>query len=81
VRGGKTRFESLGGSLHVTDKQYSYRRLRLNSGPMNATGNVDITSDGALAGRINAEVGSKSTVIARGNLAVAGNVKNPVLKY
>ena len=80
VRGGKTRFDSLGGSLQVSDKQYSYRRLRLNSGPMNATGNLDVASDGGLAGRISAELGSKSVVVARGNLAVAGNIKNPVLK-
>ena len=58
MRGGKTRFESPGGSLQVSDKQYSYRRLRLNSGPVNATGNVEIASDGGLAGRISAEVGS-----------------------
>jgi hypothetical protein len=80
VRGGKTRFESLGGTLQVADKQYSYRRLRLASGPINATGNVDVAADGGLAGRISAELGSKSIVVARGNLAVAGNIKNPVLK-
>ena len=79
VRGGKTRFESLGGSLQVSDKQYSYRRLRLNSGPVNATGNVEIASDGGLAGRISAEVGSVHSGGA-GNLTVAGNVKNPVLQ-
>jgi hypothetical protein len=47
---------------------------------MNATGHVDVSASGDLAGRISAEVGSKSTVVARGTLAVGGNVRNPLLK-
>jgi len=80
MRGGKTRFETLTGSLQVSDRQYAYRRLQLNSGPMNATGNVDIASNGDLSGRISAELGSKSIVVARGNLTVGGNLKAPLLK-
>jgi len=80
ARGGKTRFESLTGSAVVNDKGYSYRRLQLASGAMNATGNVDVGSNGDLAGRVNAELGSKALVVARGNLTVAGSLKTPLLK-
>jgi hypothetical protein len=33
-----------------------------------------------LSGRINAQLGSKSVIVARGNLLVTGNLKTPVLK-
>jgi hypothetical protein len=47
---------------------------------MNASGNVDIAPDGNLSGRISTVLGSKSVVVARGNLSVTGNLKTPVLK-
>ena len=81
VRGGKTRFETLTGTLQLTpDKVYSYRRLQLGSGPMNAAGNVDVAANGDLSGRVSAELGSKTVVVARGNLAVTGNLKTPLLR-
>jgi autotransporter translocation and assembly factor TamB len=79
VRGGKTVFTELAGSLRVSDDSYAYRSLRLASGPMNAAGNVDIAPGGALSGRITAEVGSKSIVVARGSLNVGGTVQTPSL--
>ena len=80
VRGGKTLFTVLAGSMRAADRQYSFRQLNLNSGQMNANGNVDVTADGELSGRVTAELGSRSVVVARGTLTVAGNVKTPVLK-
>ena len=80
TRGGKTAFDELSGSLQLADDHYAYHALRLASGPMSATGNVDIAPDGALSGRIAAEVGSKSIVVARGSLNVGGHVRTPVLK-
>jgi uncharacterized protein involved in outer membrane biogenesis len=80
IRGGKTSFDVLAGSLEITGNRYSYRQLRLNSGPMNASGNFDLTPDGDLSGRISAELGTKSVVVARGILNVAGNLKAPLLK-
>jgi uncharacterized protein involved in outer membrane biogenesis len=80
VRGGKTRFESLAGTVQAADKQLSYRKLQLGSGPMNATGNVDVAANGDLSGRVNAELGSKTVVVARGSLSVGGNIKTPILK-
>jgi hypothetical protein len=80
ARGGKTRFDSLAGTLQAADKQFSYRKLQLASGPMNATGNVDVAANGELSGRVSAELGSKTVVVARGNLSVAGNLKTPILR-
>jgi hypothetical protein len=80
IRGGKTSFDVLAGSVEITGKRYSYRQVRLSSGPMNATGNFDLAPDGDLSGRISAELGTKSIVIARGMLNVAGNLKAPLLR-
>jgi hypothetical protein len=47
---------------------------------MNASGNVDVAPDGTLSGRILSQLGSKTVIVARGNLVVSGNLKTPVLK-
>jgi hypothetical protein len=80
LRGGKTGFNTLAGSMRLANQSYAYRQLQLSSGPMRASGSVDIGPDGELNGRISAELGSKSVIVARGNLAVTGNLKTPVLK-
>ena len=80
VRGGKTGFNTLAGSMRLANQSYSYRQLQLVSGPMNAAGSVDIAPNGSLSGRINSELGSKTVVVARGNLSVTGSLKTPVLK-
>ncbi|MDP2241251.1 MAG: AsmA-like C-terminal region-containing protein [Burkholderiales bacterium] len=80
TRGGKTSFNDLAGSLQVQGKRYAYRELQLTSGPMSATGSIDVAADGELSGRINAELGTKSVIVARGSLNVSGNVKSPLLK-
>jgi hypothetical protein len=80
VRGGKTGFNTLAGSMRLANQSYSYRQLQLASGPMNAAGSVDIAPNGNLSGRINTELGSKTVVVARGNLSVTGSLKTPVLK-
>jgi hypothetical protein len=80
VRGGNTRFNTLTGSVAVTGKAYSYRQLQLASGPMNAAGNVEVAPSGDLSGRVSAELGSKTFVVARGTLSVSGNIKSPLLR-
>ncbi len=80
THGGKTLFNNLEGSLQVTSQGYAYRQLQISSGPMSATGNIDITPDGELSGRIAAQLGTKSAIIARSSLNVSGPVANPLLK-
>ena len=80
MRGGKTAFNTLSGSLQVAGKNFSYRQLQLTSGPMNANGNVEVAANGDLSGRVSAELGSKSFIVARGTLNVSGNLTMPALK-
>jgi hypothetical protein len=78
-RGGKTRFDTLSGTLQIGGNQYGYRQLQLGSGPMNANGSVYV-SNGALSGQVNTELGNKGIVAARATLAVSGKLEDPVLK-
>jgi uncharacterized protein involved in outer membrane biogenesis len=80
TRGGKTRFDTLSGTLSAGNGRYSYRQLQLNSGPLNASGAITVGSDSSLSGRINAELGSRGLVVARGGLAVTGAVRDPLLR-
>jgi len=79
IRGGKTIFSELSGTLQVSGPSYLYQHLRLGSGPMRANGEVVVNRGGELTGRIRAEVGTGSIVVGRGNLAVRGNLRTPVL--
>ena len=80
VRGGKTGFNSLSGSMRLANGSYSYRQLQLASGPMIASGAVDVEPNGNLSGRVITQLGTKNVIVARGNLVVTGNLKTPVLK-
>ena len=80
VRGGRTAFNSLTGSMQFTGKNYSFRQLQLASGPMQANGNVDVAANGDLSGRVSAELGTKTMIVAKGTLNVTGNLKTPVFK-
>jgi len=79
IRGGKTIFNELSGTLQVSGPSYLYQHLRLGSGPMRANGEVVVNRGGELTGRIVAQVGTGSIIVARGNLAVRGNLRTPVL--
>jgi hypothetical protein len=80
MRGGRTRFDKLAGTLQVRGKQYSYKNLRLVSGPMNANGSFEIGPAQQLAGRMTAEIGSQSGFVRRAALSITGRVSDPVLK-
>ncbi len=80
TRGGKTRFDTLSGALSASGGRISYKQLQLTSGPLNASGVLNVGADGALAGRINAELGSRGLVVARGNLGITGAVRDPLLR-
>jgi hypothetical protein len=79
-RGGRTRFDSLSGSLQMSGNQYSYRDLKLSSGALSANGAVDIAANGALSGRVNAEISTRGNVAARGSMGATGTVRDPVLR-
>ena len=72
--------EKLTGTVQISGSRVNYRQLQLSSGPMNASGSVDV-NEGALAGSVSATVGTKTgTVVASGTLGVTGTVKDPVLR-
>ena len=52
----------------------------MSSGPLNASGSVDVSPRGDLSGRLNAELGSKTVTVARGTIIVGGNLKTPNLR-
>lgn len=80
TRGGKTKFDTLTGSVSASNGRYAYRQLQLTSGPLNANGAFGIAADSSLSGRLNAELGSKGLVVARGGLNIIGAVRDPVLR-
>ena len=79
IRGGKTSFNEISGEFQAAGNRLSYRDLKINSGPMSATGAVDVSGTSELSGRLNAQVASQTTVIARGIINVGGSVKDPLL--
>lgn len=80
IRGGRTPFEKLSGVMRAADGHYSYRELQLVSGPLNATGLIDVAANGELSGRISTELGSKGGVVARSALILTGTVQDPQAK-
>jgi uncharacterized protein involved in outer membrane biogenesis len=79
-RGGRTPFDELNGSLRIAGGHYNYRQLQLVSGPLNATGTIEVAPGGELSGRLNAVVAPRAGVVARSSFVVSGTVKEPVLR-
>lgn len=76
--GGETRFEQLSGHLLMERGGYRFTQLRIASGALAADGEVNVSPDKALSGRINAQVkalGASTSV----PLNVAGTVDAPLL--
>jgi hypothetical protein len=80
IRGGRTSFEKLNGVMRASEGHYSYRELQLVSGPLHATGLIDVAANGELSGRISTELGSKGNVVARSALVLTGTVQDPQVK-
>jgi len=77
MRGGRTAFEELSGTLQASGKRYSYGNLRLASGPLNVAGGVDVGPGDQLAGRIVAELKGRG---ARSTFVIRGTVQDPQLQ-
>jgi hypothetical protein len=80
VRGGRTRYNTMSGVVAVNGDHASFQQFRIASDSMTAAGGFEIQPKGELAGRLGIQVGPKGTVIAQGNVAVSGDVRNPVLR-
>ena len=79
VRGGKSRFDELSGTLTVSGNRYQYRNLKLSSGLLTGSGQVDILPNQDVTGRVQVQLKSLSNQF-RGNYAVIGTLKNMTLK-
>ncbi len=79
VRGGKTQFAELSGTVKVSARSYQYRQLSLSSGILLASGTTDMVPSGDLAGRLNVALAAKPNPI-RANIAVSGKLSDPQLK-
>jgi hypothetical protein len=79
LRGGRTAFDELSGSLQVNGKQLNYRQLQLSSGPLEARGNVHVSPARQLSGRVDAEFTARGSLVARSTFRVTGTVKEPQL--
>lgn len=79
TRGGRTTFDALRGTVHVTGVTSRYRDLQLVSGPLEASGHVDVMAGGHLRGRIHAQMRARGSVFARTPLTISGTLKEPRL--
>lgn len=77
--GGQTRFDELSGNLHIADKHYRLRNIKMSSGMLGADGNVDISPNQELSGTVSVKVKSGINLVSM-PLAVSGTVNDPVLR-
>jgi hypothetical protein len=78
--GGRTGFEVLTGSVRVTRGHYTFRQLQLASGPLHASGSLDVSPSRELNGGLNASFGAPGTVPASLALIVTGTAQEPLLR-
>lgn len=73
--GGETRFQQLTGHLLMEHRGYHFTELNIASGSIAVDGNVDISPQQALSGRINAKLKIGTSI----PLNVGGTVDKPLL--
>ena len=78
--GGRTGFEVLNGSVRVARGHYTFRQLQLASGPLHASGSLDVSPSSQLNGGLNASFGAPGTVPASLALIVTGTAQEPLLR-
>lgn len=77
--GGKTHFNELSGYLQLGNGRYQYRQLKLSTGVLNATGNVDVSAERTLSGNLLGELRTRATSLRTG-FALGGTLETPTLK-
>jgi hypothetical protein len=78
TRGGDTKFDELTGLYHVTGKAYRLERLRVVSGLLNASGDVEVSPSNQLAGKLYVEMKTGVSLV-QVPLRVAGTMQDPLL--
>jgi len=80
-RGGVTRLDTLAGQVRTHGRVVELRNLVASSGALSAAGNVTITPDRQLQGRLDVNLGAKMVSTAVGvPLRVEGTLDTPQLR-
>ncbi|MEP6970425.1 MAG: hypothetical protein ABJA49_08280, partial [Betaproteobacteria bacterium] len=80
-RGGQTRLDTLTGLVDTRGRTIDLRNLAASSGALSATGNVTISSERQLQGRVDVQLGAKMVGKAIGvPLQVEGTLDKPQLR-
>jgi uncharacterized protein involved in outer membrane biogenesis len=77
--GGETRFDELSGQMLMERAALRFTQLKVASGALAASGNVTISPNKELSGRVSAEVKAGSIASASVPLNVSGTVQSPLL--
>ncbi|HUP96210.1 MAG TPA: hypothetical protein VM164_15000 [Burkholderiales bacterium] len=78
--GGRTGFEVLTGSVRAARGHYTFRQLQLASGPLHASGSLDVSPSSELNGGLNASFGVPGAAPASLALIVSGTAQEPLLR-
>lgn len=78
-KGGETRFDKLSGQLNIDRGTRRLTRLEIVSGSLSADGNVTISPQDELSGRINTSIKATSVASASVPLNVSGTLDSPLL--
>ena len=76
TRGGFTRFERFSGSLQLEHQDYHLNRLKISSGLMQASGNLDIGPKQEIKGTMELSLKGSATLV-KGSVGIAGTLNNP----
>ena len=76
--GGSTQFDQLTGKVKVQGRAFKLRDVKVASGSLQATGNVDISATKQLSGRIDTALKGSGGLVGV-PLAVSGTLDKPVL--
>jgi uncharacterized protein involved in outer membrane biogenesis len=74
ARGGRTVFDEWSGTFSATATGQTLRQMKLVSGPLGASGTLDIAADGRLTGRIASELQAASGTL-RSTVGLAGTLR------
>jgi uncharacterized protein involved in outer membrane biogenesis len=78
-KGGETRFDKLSGHLNIDRGTRRLTQLDIVSGSLSADGNVTISPQDELSGRINTSIKASSVAAASVPLNVSGTLGSPLL--
>ena len=76
---GETRFDELSGMVEIDQQGYHFYELNVASGLLRATGEVTVSRDRQLDGRVSAELRGTASLLSV-PLAVSGTAADPVVR-